>query len=139
MHGKGVRLQTTRDDAYAIDNYLPKVTTSAAFDKEKAVVNFKGAIDVDNPKKVDVHLHADFTANYAGCSFEDLSFGHIIDNHGSAGGSGNCYTIQQWCSNGDSVYGTVYVDLYCSMPYEEQSIKMKYSQSEPDVGEVLNC
>ena len=143
MHGKGVRVSTTRTDDYAVQHLSHHHRTSvseAKFDKEKAIVHFEGAIDEINSKKVDVTLQVDFTANYGGCSFEDLKFGHIIDNGGSDNGSGNCYTIQQFCGHhGTSVYGTVYVDAYCSMPYASNSIRMKYTQHERDVDEVLNC
>eukprot|EP00892_Ulva_mutabilis_P004117 jgi/Ulvmu1/2077/UM123_0009.1 len=109
MHGKGVRVQTTRDDRYAVDQRHNTKTASAMLDSGKAVVSFEGAVDEHDPKKVDVHLHVEFTANYAGCTFEDLTFHRIIDNGGSSGGSGNCYTIEQTCGDPKvtSVYGTV--------------------------------
>ena len=144
MHGKGVKVSTTRTDDYAIthlSDHHRTTVTEAPFDKEKAIVHFEGAIDEMNSKKVDVTLKVDFTANYDGCSFEDLTFGHIFDNGGSANGSGNCYTIQQFCGHhaDASVYGTVYVDAYCSMPHASDPIRMKYTQHETDVDEVKDC
>eukprot|EP00892_Ulva_mutabilis_P004118 jgi/Ulvmu1/2078/UM123_0010.1 len=103
------------------------------------MVLFEGVIDEHNPNKVDVSLLAKFNANYGGCSFEELRFGHIIDNGGSGAGSGNCYTVEQTCRGRTSVSGTLYVDVYCNMPYATVSIRMKYFQTQSGRDELLNC
>lgn len=115
------------------------VTAYADFGVEKAIAFFTapeafGDIDV-------VAVQAFFDANYSGCTFETLVFQQVF----SAGGTGNCYTVEQDCgSYGVTPYGTMYVDIWCQLTSQPAPVRMNYSQTSlgfggSGVGEVLNC
>eukprot|EP00892_Ulva_mutabilis_P004115 jgi/Ulvmu1/2075/UM123_0007.1 len=126
MTGKGVVARVS-------SGALGSVTIPADFGSEKAIVFFDGPIvggTID-----DTTIGVTFTAPYGGCSFEQLSFQNIADS----GPTGNCYTIEQTCGSGTSVYGTLYVDIYCQFPGQTTPIQMNYVQSFTDVDEVFNC
>lgn len=127
MTNKGV--ETT------ITTSLSTFTRSADFGVEKAIVLFDaplagGALDGTS-------MEVAFTATYEGCTFEGLTISNIAD---SGGGRGNCYTIEQNCGPaGSSVYGTVYVDIYCLFPGQTTPFRMDYFQNRLGVDEVINC
>ena len=141
---KSVIVSITRTDAYALTHLSEDQRTVIKedfFNTEKAIVHFYGIVDDMDDKKITSTLHVDFTAYYTGCKFEHLSFDNILDNGGSANGSGNCYSVQQTCEpyGEASVYGLMYVDVHCDLPHANNPIRMKYTQNEKYVVELPDC
>ena len=150
----------TRTDDYAI-THLPEdqrtVIEEIFFGLGATIVPFQGFVDEMDDKKITSTLHVDFTDFYNGCTFYQLSFDNILDNGGSANGSGNCYTIftpfcgpdrdtsdyytseYQYPEDETYEYGFVYVDIHCDLPHANDPIRMKYTQNEDYVAESPEC
>lgn len=134
-NGKGVKLVSLIDNSN--QEYI------ATFGPQEAEVLIP-ATEAGNglEQKVDVTFFADYTD----CVIEKLQLefqgavceGAQCDNIKV----GNCYTIEQTCAGVKSVYGTVFVDIWCLMEntlVDPGPFKVEYFQSLGGVDEVLRC